>query len=262
MTPVMPARPSGHDLIHVARWMPRSNPAIYGARMQYHEPAGPRAVRPPWAGVIVSTAGFLAMIAIAWALWDSLPEHIVTREATDTRAGATVPRLVMAGALPAGLLIVAALTPVGLIVQRRLARHFPPLLIAPPHAQARALNVLFVVLPLLLVTLQAVALAKEAGYDIPVERVMGVALGIVLIILGRALPAMGSSDAVPDGSIGRLIVAWQRSHREGGLALTALGAACAAGSLFLPPLLVGVASALLVGAVFALMAVLAVVRTR
>lgn len=242
--------------------MPRLDPAIYGAAMQHHEPAGLRAARPPWAGVIASAAGLLAMIAIAWALWDSLPEQIVTRQATDDRAGVAVPRLVMAGSLPALLLVVAVLTPVGLAVQRRLARHFPSWLVTQPHVQARAMNMLFVVLPLLFVTLQAVMLGKEAGYDIPVERVLGVVVGVVLIVLGRALPALGSSHAAPDGPIGRLITAWQRSHREGGLALMIIGAACAAGSLFLPPMLVAVTSALLIGPIFLLMAVWTIARAR
>ncbi|MEU6717415.1 hypothetical protein ABZ897_38620 [Nonomuraea sp. NPDC046802] len=231
------------------------------ARAHHHEPLDSQAARPPWVGIVASTAGFLAMIAIAYSMWDSLPEYLATREATPTRPGVTVPRIVIAGALPAVLLLIGAVMTASTIVGGRLRHYVDPTLVASPRSQTRSMNVLFVVLPLLLVTLQAGLLSKAAHHDFPLEQAVGVAFGILLIGLGNVLPKI-SPSRVSNGPTGRLAPAWQRSQRVGGIALMFLGVACGVGSFFLPPVLLVVGSALLVAAVYGLMAALTVIRMR
>ncbi|MFC5816109.1 hypothetical protein [Nonomuraea harbinensis] len=226
-----------------------------------HEFPDSQAARMPWPGIVASAAGFLAMVAIAYVMWDHLPEYVATREATATRPGVDVPRIVIAGALPAVLLLIGAVMTVSTIIGGRLRHFVDPTLVASPSSQTRTMNVLFSVLPLLLVTLQAGLLSRAARYDFPLEQAVGVAFGILLIGLGNVLPKI-SPARVASGVTGRWALAWQRSQRTGGVALMVLGTACVAGSFFFPPVLLVVGSALLVAAVYALMAVLAVMRMR
>jgi uncharacterized membrane protein len=231
------------------------------AKAHHHEPLDSQAARPPWAGIVASAACFLAMITIAYAMWDSLPEYLATREATATRPGVNVPRIVVVGALPAVLLLIGAVMTVSTIVGGRLRDYVDPTLVASPKSQTRSMNVLFVVLPLLLVTLQAGLLSKATHYDFPLQQAVGVAFGILLIGLGNVLPKI-SSTSISTGSTRRLALAWQRSQRTGGVALMLLGVLCVVGSFFVPPVLLVVGSALLVAVVYALMAVLTVMRAR
>ncbi|MFB9474810.1 hypothetical protein ACFFR3_35405 [Nonomuraea salmonea] len=230
-------------------------------RVQNQEPADPTAARLPWAGIVASAVGFIVMVAIAWTLWDSLPETIVTREATETRSGVAVPRVVMAFALPGVLIVVGAIMTVSTVIGGRMRHYVDPRLVASPRSQTRSMNVLFVVLPLLLVTLQAGLLSRAAGHEFPLERAVGVAVGIMLIGMGNVLPKI-SPSRMPDGPNGALALAWQRSQRAGGLALMILGAICAVGSFFFPPFLLVMSAALLVVAAYVLMILLTVFRTR
>ncbi|SDM47704.1 hypothetical protein [Nonomuraea jiangxiensis] len=214
-----------------------------------------RAVRPPWAGVVVGFLGLTAMIAIARGLWDALPETVTTRVAAEGRPGVEVSRLVFAGALPAVLVAVGVLVAVAVMVEDRLRGRLPGWFVAPRRVRRRAMNVVFVILPLLLVVLQAGLLARTAGHAFPLERAIGVALGGMLVVVGAALPGI-----VPDGSgggpAGRFSLAWRRSQRPAGAALMLLGAACAVGVFVLPPMWTVVGAAFLIPVPFVLMALL------
>ncbi|MEU4836192.1 hypothetical protein [Streptosporangium sp. NPDC023615] len=219
------------------------------------------AARPPWAGITVSALSLLAMVAIAWAVWDSLPEFVTTREATATRSGIEVPRLVLAAALPATLVVIGVVMTGSTLLGSRLRHRLDPMLVATPSAQTRSMNVLFVVLPLLLLVLQAGLLLRTAGREFPMEQAVAVAFGVLLIGLGNILPKIAPSR-IPGGGGGRLVLAWQRSQRAGGTAMVVLGIACAVTAFFFPPILVAVVSAFLIAAVYLLMVVLTVTRLR
>ncbi|MER6943744.1 hypothetical protein ABT294_06940 [Nonomuraea sp. NPDC000554] len=225
------------------------------------EMADVSAVRPPWAGIVVSVLCTIAMIAIAWAVWDSLPEIVTTRKATATRPGLDMPRLVVAGALPVTLVIIGAAVAGESVLLRRLRHRINPLLVASPRSRARSVNLLFVMLPLLFVVLQTGILLRTAGYDVPLEKAVAVGLGVLLIAVGNLLPKI-SPSRIPAGAAGHLVLAWQRSQRAGGLVMMLLGGACAVGAFFFPPLIVAVASAFAVTATYLLMALLTAMRMR
>ncbi|MEV4174304.1 hypothetical protein [Nonomuraea sp. NPDC049709] len=210
-------------------------------------------LRAPWPGIMVSLLSLAAMIAISWAVWDSLPELVTTREATPRRAGVRVPRLILAAALPATLVVIGIVMAGATAVADRLRPHLPPLLVASPSRQTRSMNVLFVLLPPFLTVLHGGLLLRTAGHDVPLERGMAVAIGLLLAGLGLALPRISARLPVPG---------WGRAQRLGGLAMTAVGAGCAAGALFLPPLLVSVAAALAAGVIPSLPALVALARAR
>ncbi|MEU0565466.1 hypothetical protein ABZ297_08760 [Nonomuraea sp. NPDC005983] len=222
------------------------------------EPADVSVVRPPWAGIVVSVLCTIVMIAIAWAVWDSLPEIVTTRKATATRPGLGMPRFVVAAALPVTLIIIGAVVAGERVISGRL-RH--QILVASPRSRARSMNVLFVMLPLLFVVLQAGILLRTAGYDVPLEKAVAVALGVLLIAVGNLLPKI-SPSRIPAGAAGHLMLAWQRSQRAGGLLMMLLGVACAVGAFFFSPMIVAVASAFAVAAVYLLMALLTAARLR
>ncbi|MEV7801703.1 hypothetical protein AB0O28_02000 [Microbispora sp. NPDC088329] len=219
------------------------------------------AARPPWAGIVVYVLCLLAMVAVSWMLWDSLPDVVVTREATAERAGVQVPRFVIVAAVPVTLLIVGAVMTSTLMAGGRLRRRVDPALVVRPQSQTKAMNVVFVVLPLFLLALHSGLLLRAAGHEVPLDRAMAVGIGLLLIALGNVLPKIGPSR-VPEGSSERVVLAWQRAQRPGGLAMMLLGVACVVAAFFLPPLVVAVSAVMLVAAVYVLMGVLTGQRLR
>lgn len=189
-----------------------------------------------WPGLVVSLACLAAMLVVAWAVWPALPEVITTREPAAARAGVRVPRAVLAAVVPATLLGVA-----GVLVA---------------IARAAATVALVLLAPFLLV-LHAALLLHTAGYAIPLEHVMAVALGLLLTGLGVALPRLK-----PPSFTWSLTGEWQRAQGPGGIALMVLGAACAGISFLLPPMPVAVVSAALVGAAYLGTVLLSLVRVR
>ncbi|WP_049572808.1 hypothetical protein [Nonomuraea sp. SBT364] len=208
----------------------------------------------PRTGAVIATLCLAGMLAVSWALWDSLPDPIITREATPGRAGVQVPRLLPAGAMPAVVVFMAAATAVSARVGRRAPAIVNTLFNLTPSRAG--LNLVFGTVPPFLLVLHAGLLAVTAGYAVPVEQLMATALGLLLIALGRALPRV-----TPDLP-GALAQEWKGAQRPGGLAMTLVGAACAVAAWILPPLPVAVAAAFMVAVVYLLMALITVARLR
>ncbi|NUW36717.1 hypothetical protein HTZ77_35715 [Nonomuraea sp. SMC257] len=225
----------------------------------------------PWAGVVVTVMSVIAMAAIGWAAWDSLPEVVTTRPATPARHGVTVPRLVFVTALPMALAFVGVVVAGGTALADRVFPRTPlsprgPVparvmvwprgalwLMTPPSVRAGTLNVLFVALPLFLVVLQAGVLLRAAGHDLPLDTVVAVAFGLLLVALGGRLARIGPWY----GSAGE-----RRSRRVAAALMTAVGVACAAGAPLFPPLVVAAASAVLFPAIHAAFVLRGVTKAR
>ncbi|TDD47370.1 hypothetical protein E1286_17685 [Nonomuraea terrae] len=199
--------------------------------------------RVPWAGVAVSALALVVMTAVAWRLWDALPDVVTTRRPTADRPGAHVPKAVMAAAMPATLVGIGVVMAGATAAGERLRPLLPPMLMASPAAQRRAMNVLFVLLPPVLTAVHTGVLADAAGHAFPLERTVGVAVGLLTTGLGLALPRL-YEEAPRHGG--------RRARRLGGPAMAGIGVACAAGVFVLPPFPVTMACALAAGVVMIL----------
>lgn len=200
------------------------------------------------------------MVGVGWALRDSLPDHIVTREATPDRAGVSLSKPVAVAALPATLLLIAAIMVAATKLGNRLRPHVDPRLVASPDSQTRSMNTLFTLLPLFLIVLHSAFLLKVAGRDFQMEQTITVAFGVLLMGFGNVLPKITTLSASRKDAWGRWTLVWQRAQRGSGIAMVVLGAACIVAAFWIPPMLAAVTSAFLVAAIFAVMAVHAVSR--
>ncbi|MFG2075165.1 hypothetical protein [Nonomuraea maritima] len=209
-----------------------------------------RRPRPPWAGIVVSAASLIVMAGVAWVLWDSLPAVVVTRESSGQRAGVSVPRAAAVAALPATLLLIAAIMVLATELGDRLRPYVDPRLVAGPDAQTRSMNALFTLLPLFLLVLHTGFLLTVSGREFPMDRVMGAAFGVLLMGFGALLQKLSPAGVAGADTLGRWTSAWQRSQRWAGTAMVALGAACAVATFLLPPVLAAVGSAALLAVIF------------
>lgn len=218
--------------------------------------------RTPWAGIAVSALSVVIMVGIGWAMWDSLPDPIVTREATADRAGVALPKLVAVAALPMALLLIAAVMVVATKLGNRLRPLVDPRLVASPDSQTRSMNTLFTLLPLFLIVLQAGFLLSASGSDFPLNRVVAVAFGILLMGLGNLLPKILPASASRRDTMGHWLLAWQRSQRGGGIAMMLVGAACVVAAFWAPPMWVAVTAAALIAVIYVAMLLGTVLRIR
>jgi hypothetical protein len=190
--------------------------------------------RAPWAGVVVTVLSLLAMAAIAWALWDSLPELVTTQEARGRRGRIQVPRIVLAGVLPAAVVALAVIMAAASVVAGRLRAWLPPALVSSPRAQAASTNAVFVLLPPFITVLHAGLLLETAGHHVPLPQLVTAAFGLLIAGLGGVLPRLRPAHPDPAGD---------RVRRTGAVAMMLLGAGCVAGAFLLPALPVAVGAA-------------------
>ncbi|MEU8360294.1 hypothetical protein AB0C27_30200 [Nonomuraea sp. NPDC048882] len=204
--------------------------------------------RVPWAGVVVTVVSLIAMVAIAWALWDSLPELVTTQEARGRRGRIQVPRIVLAAALPAAVVALAVIMALASVVAGRLRAWLPPALVSSPRAQAASTNAVFVLLPPFITVLHTGLLLETAGHHVPLPQVVTAAFGLVIAGLGGVLPRLRPTRPDPAGD---------RVRRAGAVAMMLLGAGCVAGAFLLPALPVAVAAAYAGGGIAGLTILLA-----
>src|SRR5690606_42124947 len=96
--------------------------------------------RPPWTGIAVSALSLIVMAGISWTLWDSLPDPVITRQATPERTEIAVPKLIATAAMPGALLVIAAIMVVATKIGNRLRPHVDPRLVARPASLPRSMT--------------------------------------------------------------------------------------------------------------------------
>ncbi|NJP97260.1 hypothetical protein HCN51_48895 [Nonomuraea sp. FMUSA5-5] len=203
----------------------------------------------PWAGVVVTALSLAATVAISFAVYDSLPELVTTREPRPGRMGSQVPRIVLVAAVPLTLVLLGTLMVGRALVADRLRRLVPAALVP----RRRSADLFLVVLPPFFAVVHGGVLLRTAGHAFPLEVTVAVAFGLLIAGLSRARPLLDPLRFVPGV---------EQARRLGGHGLVAVGGCCAVGAFFLPPMFVAVAAAFAAGAISLLMVLVPLSRLR
>ena len=152
-------------------------------------------------GPLIFAALAIVFMAV-WSIvhWSQMAPSIVTRQAAGNHGASRVSREVTAVAAPAALLILTALS-----------------------AAARALGAALVGLSILSSTLHVVFVGMHTGADLPVEKLVGVAAGVMLTILGVYLPLARPDGAFASRRMEAFRAAQGPAYRVAGFAMAALG---------------------------------------
>jgi hypothetical protein len=214
----------------------------------------PERVEIPWRGLTVSALALAAMAAVAWEVWPRLPEMITTREATADRGLAEASRLLLVLVFPAVTVLLAVVSAgvavLGNTVQDKLGR---PVFYHTPRTQTRALNSGLTLAALFFLVAHLALLLASAGYDVPLEQLIAISFGVLLMGLGNLLPKLGPARTPDTPQLAELALAWHRVQRPGGVAMIGLGISTIVAALFVAPLAVMAASACLITGIYLLM---------
>ena len=147
-------------------------------------------------GPLIFAALAIVFMAV-WSIvhWSQMAPSIVTRQAAGNHGASRVSREVTAVAAPAALLLLTALSAAAPALQARLDKRLFSASGTPGRGSARVLGAALVGLSILSSTLHVAFVGMHTGADLPVEKLVGVAVGVMLTILGVYLPL-----ARPDGA--------------------------------------------------------------
>ncbi|ASU81993.1 hypothetical protein CDO52_03635 [Nocardiopsis gilva YIM 90087] len=132
----------------------------------------------------------VAMLGIAWAAWDLLPEVVTTREATVDRTATEVSRWVVVGAVPAAAVLCTVLMVGARPFDRFIVRFLGRLGLPAGDGdrdRVRDLNAVLITLALFFFVTHCVIIAYEAGAEFPVVPVALALVGAVVATLGVLL---------------------------------------------------------------------------
>lgn len=177
------------------------------------------------AGLLGTVLFLLAMAATSWIAWDSVPEIVTTREATQQRDATEVPRWLILSAFPATGVVIAGLLLLAPKTERFLERRFDLRFGADSTAgKQRALDLTLLLLAALLLALHVLITLLFASAPIPAVPAFLAVLGLFLAGLGAAMPAIGRAMSLPRSpGMRRLASAWAQAHRPGGRVMSAIG---------------------------------------
>ncbi len=201
--------------------------------------------RLPLLGILVTAVVVALMAFVSWTAWPDLPGTVLSGRTNLDGTPDTVPRAVLALALPLTTGFLAVVLSAAAVFGSRLQTGLQDALGLPgaPTARSatRGMNALLCLLSLFLLVTHGVLVLGQAGWDLPVGRVMGVVTGLFLVGVGAALPAPepGADHDTP------LVRWWASAHRlmRTGFVLVGLAQAAAvllvdlASVWFLVPLL-------------------------
>ena len=158
-------------------------------------------------GPLIFAALAIVFMAV-WSIvhWSQMAPSIVTRQAAGNHGASRVSREVTAVAAPAALLLLTALSAAAPALQARLDKRLFSASGTPGRGSARVLGAALVGLSILSSTLHVAFVGMHTGADLPVEKLVGVAVGVMLTILGVYLPL-----ARPDGAFTRRRSWWRSS---------------------------------------------------
>lgn len=169
--------------------------------------------RIPLSGILFSVVAVALMALVSWTAWPDLPGTVLSGRTNLDGTPDTVPRAVLALALPLTTGLLAVVLSAAAVFGSRLQSGLQEALGLPagptPRSTTRGMNALLCLLSLFLLVAHGVLVLGQAGWDLPVSRVMGVATGLFLAGVGAALPAPGPG-ADHDAPLVRW---WSAAHR-------------------------------------------------
>ena len=154
-----------------------------------------------------------------------------------------MPVEVTAVAAPAALLLLTALSAAAPALQARLDKRLFSASGTPGRGSARVLGAALVGLSILSSTLHVAFVGMHTGADLPVEKLVGVAVGVMLTILGVYLPLARPDGALTSRRMEAFRAAQGPAYRVAGFAMAALGVATVVVALLWPWLTIVVAPA-------------------
>lgn len=231
------------------------------ARSTTREDSPPRWWLVPWPGAAVAVLAVAGMVAATVVAWPDMAGWIVTREAGGRHGESTVSREVSGVLLPLTLTLLVVLLSVAPRLDHLLVHKTPLGRDRSPERGRRVLSWLLIGLSPVLAVLHLGVLAMHTGTPFPLVPAMGVAIGLLLVALGTALPLAAPGGRFADPRIERFRAAQGPAYRYGGVAMVLLGIATAGTALLAPDGAVVVAT-VGVGAVFAGILITAALRAR
>ena len=189
-------------------------------------------------GPLIFAALAIVFMAV-WSIvhWSQMAPSIVTRQAAGNHGASRVSREVTAVAAPAAL---SAAAPA---LQARLDKRLFSASGTPGRGSARVLGAALVGLSILSSTLHVAFVGMHTGADLPVEKLVGVAVGVMLTILGVYLPLARPDGAFTSRRMEAFRAAQGPAYRVAGFAMAALGVATVVVALLWPWLTIVVAPA-------------------
>ncbi|MCK9871253.1 hypothetical protein MRI28_16680 [Nocardiopsis dassonvillei] len=178
-------------------------------------PAEAKRERPriPLSGILVTAVSVALMALVSWTAWPELPGTVLSGRTNLDGTPDTVPRMVLALALPLTTGLLAVVLSAAVVFGTRLQDGLQDALGLPSastaRSAARGMNALLCLLSLFLLVTHGVLVLGQAGWDLPISRVLGTATGLFLVGLGAALPAP-EPGADHDGPVVRW---WSAAHR-------------------------------------------------
>ncbi|APC37755.1 hypothetical protein A9R04_25125 [Nocardiopsis dassonvillei] len=193
--------------------------------------------RIPLAGILVTAASVVLMVLVSWTAWPDLPGTVLSGRTNLDGTPDTVPRAVLALALPLTTGLLAVVLSAAVVFGTRLQNGLQDALGLPaaPKARnaARGMSALLGLLSLFLLVTHGVLVLGQAGWDLPISRVLGVATGLFLVGVGVVLPAP-EPGADHDRPLARW---WSAAHRLMRTGFVLVGSAQAAVVLFVDHML-------------------------
>ncbi|MFD3688458.1 hypothetical protein ACFWTE_26965 [Nocardiopsis sp. NPDC058631] len=170
------------------------------------------------------------MAYVSWVAWPDLPAVVHGGKANLDGTPDMVPRLLLAVALPATAAILGVvLSAVGLVGPRvEEALHLPHRWTA--RSLTRSMNTVLSLLSLFLLVAHGTLVLGQAGRGIPVEQVMGVAVGLLLVGVGLSFPRAEARYA-PATVLHRW---WTAARVPAAVAFAVVGLTQTAASLLVP----------------------------
>ncbi|WP_136518007.1 hypothetical protein [Cellulomonas telluris] len=182
--------------------------------------------RTPWPGAALVAVAVPVMVVASVLAWPDMAAEVVTREAGGRHGASVVPREVSAALLPATLVVLTALFAVVPGLDQRLLGRTPLAQDRSPERARRVLGWTLAGLAPVTVVLHLGVLAMHTGEPFPLDRAMGVALGLLLVALGVGLPLAAPGGRFSGRAEG-FRAAQGPAYRTAGLLLVLAGAVTA-----------------------------------
>ena len=189
----------------------------------------------PWPGLVVAVLAAAAMVIASVLAWPDMAESIVTREARGEHGASVVSRGVTAVALPIAFLLVAAVLTAAPALDRWLRARVRLPAQVNARGGVRVLNYALTGLAIFFLVFHLGLLSLHTGGGFPLETAVPAAGGLLIVLLGIALPLARPEDTFGSAALERVRRVIGPAYRIAGFTLVALGLFTIAAAFLWPP---------------------------